>query len=266
MLDETAQYSRLVVFDTNAIEGRYLEPLLRGETCRDLALVRACDPPYVPALYVKSFYEICQHAKDGRSFRWLSHDFGYPGGKERGRHILEQIPDVAEETLFWWFHLCEEWRGLDWHAEQSRIETHVVEGEQEAALRELQVRRDFSQWKFALTAFCERVWDVLEANFKMLTVHDTMRDADRLFQVERSLALNSLVPNEDFEFVMALQLLSPAAFVTMDAKLLTRTGLSLSLNVPTAFLHPDRLADSIAENFSTRWTREQSCARSKGGG
>jgi hypothetical protein len=54
-----AENSRLVVFDTNAIEQRYLAPLLRGEVCRDFERLRRNTPQYTPAFYVKSYYEIC---------------------------------------------------------------------------------------------------------------------------------------------------------------------------------------------------------------
>lgn len=64
---EEADFSRLVVFDTNTVEGRYLAPLLRGEKCHDLELLRTANPPYMHAIYVKSYYETCQHAEVGRT-------------------------------------------------------------------------------------------------------------------------------------------------------------------------------------------------------
>jgi hypothetical protein len=61
------ELSRLVVFDTNAIEQRYLAPLLRGEVCRDFDRLRCSSSQYTPAFYVKSYYEICSHVKFGWS-------------------------------------------------------------------------------------------------------------------------------------------------------------------------------------------------------
>lgn len=53
--------SRLVLFDTNVIEGRYLGPLLAGEKCEDFE--RLQEKGYQPAVFVKTLYEIWNHAK-----------------------------------------------------------------------------------------------------------------------------------------------------------------------------------------------------------
>ena len=112
--------TRVVVFDTNVLEARYLAPLLRGERCRDFDLLRTNTPAYRPAIYIKSFYEICQHCKlgDKKKRPWLSDEFSYPGGLDTGRRILSKIPELsAELNLYWWFNMAEEWRDLDWDEE-----------------------------------------------------------------------------------------------------------------------------------------------------
>lgn len=256
-------YSRLVIFDTNTIERRYLAPLLRGQKCRDLELLRWAQAPYEPALHIKSLYEICQHIKEGRRFPWM--DESYPGGIEQGRRILEGLPAADEPNVFWWFRQSEEWRTADWDHERLQIETLCRKGARPAALRELEVRRAFSEWKHALSEFCERVWSVLSNHFRILTAHDVAANPDRLFAAEQDLCMNSLIPNEDFELVTALMVLNPAAFISEDKRLLRDAALSVSSNCHTAFVHPDQLREAVAAEFAFRWSTEQSAARASGG-
>jgi hypothetical protein len=88
---------RLVVFDTNVVEGIYLPFLLRGDPIRDLIRLRTEAPCYTPAICVKTLYEIMDHLKlGGKKWPWLHNpEFGYPGGLEEGERILAQSLSFA---------------------------------------------------------------------------------------------------------------------------------------------------------------------------
>lgn len=266
-LKRSRDYSdRLVVFDTNVIEQRYLAPLLRGEPCRDFALLRTHDPPYHPTVYVKSYYEICQHAKQGKSFPWLSAEYSYPGGISTGRRILEQLGEsTTDENLYWWFNVADDWRGLDWREEEARVRALVVESERPAALREVAVRQEFSAWKFALTRFCERIWDVLEGQMTILTAYDVFGEngefQHEVFALDQEMASRCLVPNEDFEIVSAALSTRASAFVTLDRALLGTTAVTIDLHRATAFVHADRLNDALTTGFAFRWVQPTSRGR-----
>lgn len=251
-----------VVFDTNVLEGRYLPALLRGEECRDFSVVRSAG--FVPAVHVKSLHEICHHAKlGGKTFPWMSKDVGYPGGIERGKAILRHLPNCdVDNNVYWWFGLCEEWRDLDWEEEEARIRSLVRREDQESALVEVAIRRDFTTRKFELTAFCNRIWDAIETHLEVLVDHYADAAAwQHAFDVHREVAFNSLIPNEDLEIVVGAVLAGARAFITKDARVLQFGGLSLSLNHKTAFVHADQLREAVDNDLAFRWSRQQTSPR-----
>jgi hypothetical protein len=260
-----AEHSRLVVFDTNAIEQRYLTPLLRGETCRDFDRLRRSE--YIPAFYVKSYYEICSHAKFRKEFPWMDKKLGYPGGiYDEGAKILREAPRLAgKHNLYWLFGLCEQWRDMDWEREAAKISALVFASDQAAALSELDVRRRFSEWKFALTGFCSQIWSALAREMKILTEQDLFASPSKfaeVFSLQQELASNSLIPNEDLEIVVAALANNAVAFVTSDEKILSCTALSVSLNYRTAFVHTEELITALESDFEFRWSPEQTRGRS----
>ncbi len=261
----------LVVFDTNAVEKLYLAPLLRGEACRDFDYIRHHEPPYTPALYVKSFYEICHHVKYGKPFPWMTAESGYPGGLDEGRRILRKAPDLnGEPNLYWWFGLCEEWRYTDWDQKAVKVTELVGSDEHSTALDLMRVQQEFAGWKFKLTAFCEHIWNVLSSEMVILLPNSVfgpdLQRSNEAFQLEQELALHGLVPNEDLEIVVAALINDAVAFVTCEEKILSATALSLSLNWKTAFVHAEQLKASVDSSFQYRWTPEQTKARESFGG
>ena len=252
---------RLVVFDTNVVEARYLEPLLRGQDCRDLARLRDPAAGYSPAIFIKSYYEICQHAKHGtKKLRWCSAEYGYPGGLDVGRRILSKA-GLSAENLYWWFSMAEEWRGLDWREHEAELTRLAAPSVRRKVVQECSARREFASWKFSLSAFCERIWAALQSEFTVLTPHDVYgfqgEPLDEVFQLEQDLAERRIVPSEDFEIVTAALAVRASALVTIDKALLTQAGMSIDLNWKTAFVHPDHLMDALDSGFAVRWSAVQ---------
>jgi hypothetical protein len=266
-MSSSTSTQRLVVFDTNVIERYYLAALLKGEPCRDFERLRTHHLGYTPALYIKSFYEICDHIKLGtKRFPWMTRDNGYPGGLDKGRQIIQGTPRVdGELNLYWWFGLCEEWQGIDWDQEAERVRMYVKADQQADGLHIVEIRRQFTAWKYALTTFCERVWDVLSKEMVILSPYDVygadLRRLNEAFQVEQELAFHSMVPSEDFEIVVAALLTNAAAFITDEKKILSATALSLGLNWQMAFVHATQLTSALENNFQFRWTPEHAPMR-----
>ena len=265
-MNADADNRSIVVFDTNVIEGRYLTALLKGEQCRDFESLRR--EGYQPAYYVKSFYEICSHIKNGSPrFPWMDPKFGFPGGLDEGRRILSDSPDMFyEENFLWKFGLCEEWRGRDWEEYARLTAEFVIPDEKDAALEDVQVDRRFAEWKFALSAFCWKIWDAMSNEMETITMHNVfggdpikMHEA---FRLEQELALESLIPSEDFEILLAALMTNASGFITQERKILSATALSLSLNHKTAFVHPDQLQHAIQNRFQIRWSLAQVQRRS----
>jgi predicted nucleic acid-binding protein len=260
--DESSQ-TRLIVFDTNVVESRYIGALLRRESVRDFAWLR--EHGCMPAVARKSVFEILYHVKKGEpALPWMDQTLGYPGGLEAGTQILRQIPELASrENLFWWFGLCEEWRGLDWEAERELVESLVRPGDKQSALRSVAVREELSAWKFRLTAFCDRIEEAINREMRILEEHldrSNLRGVTLFDELSRS----CLVPNEDLEILVAALMAEADAFVTADRDLLMQSGLSLSLNYKTSFVHPDQLRESVSEGFLVRWSHSQTHPRNGG--
>lgn len=263
-MTNNAQLQQLVVFDTNVIEGRCLSKMLNGRTSDEIELVRS--KGYTPTVHAKSFFEICHHAKLGTSIFQKQKPDGYPGGIEKGKQIMRRLPGwEVEHNVFWWFGLCEEWRGLDWEAERERVRLLASDISRESTLHEQDVRREFSEWKFSLSRFCDRVWNVLERETMILTDQDVYGDRadrlDRVFALQQEIALRSMAPSEDLELVVAALTVGASAFVTCDRRLSMFGGLSLSGNHETAFVHPDKLQDALEIDFRCRWSEDQTSER-----
>jgi hypothetical protein len=252
---------RLILFDTNIIERRYLSALLRGERCRDFDFVNS--KGFTPAVHVHSLCEICHHAKLGtKRFPWMDDQLGYPGGIERGKSILRRLPNCdVENNVYYWFGLCEEWRGIDWDGEAERWKDMSRPEDAEEMALYTDVRREFSTWKFALSSFCERIWDVAISRMRLLT--DEGRPPNEVFRLQQEVSLDALLPTEDLPIVFSALIADAVALVTEDQKLLQFGGLSLSLNYRTAFVHPDGLREAIEANFDSRWSKEQTRARTE---
>jgi hypothetical protein len=254
----------LIVFDTNVVEGRYLPRLLLEEPIADFDALRSHENTYAPAIVIKSIYEIWHHAKLGRpKLAWMDDSFGYPGGIDEGRRILRKHPDCAsEENLHFWFGLCEEWMCLDWDAEKAQLESMVRPEARQSVAVDIAVRRAFTSWKARLCAFCDRIWNAIENQMDILSSMTSMteRVVGEHFQLLHQLCRESILPNEDLEILATTLQHGAAGFVTEDSRILKQTGLSLTFNHGTAFVHPDRLREAAQEDFSIRWSNTQ-CAR-----
>jgi hypothetical protein len=196
----------------------------------------------------------------------MTPELGYPGGLDEGRRILRNPPHISgAPNLYWWFGLCEEWRYLDWDQEVHRVLDFVREEERDVALHVVEVQRQFSAWKFALTAFCERIWDVLSQEMVILSPQEAygskLQHGEGAFQVEQKLAKYSIVPSEDLDLVAMALVVDAAAFVTCEEKILSATALSLSLNWQTAFVHAEQLTTALKDDFQFRWSQTQTRPR-----
>jgi hypothetical protein len=80
-----------------------------------------------------------------------------------------------------------------------------------------------------------------------------------VFFYEQELAKDSLLPNEDFEIVLAALFLEARVFVTEDDKdLIWRGGLSLGVNTPPlTFCCPERLDEAVKGDFGLRFYRRK---------
>lgn len=161
--------------------------------------------------------------------------------------------------------MAEEWIACDWVEEEERVHICLAPPARESALHELRVRRQFTEWKFSLSAFCGRIWDVLAAQMTILTPIDVYgfhgEYHHEAFFLNQDLATRRLVPNEDLEIVSAALVSRASAFVTAEKALLWSTALTIDLNWKTAFVHVDRLAEALSEEFTFRWSHPQTSPR-----
>lgn len=259
-----------VMFDTNVVEGRCLRALISGDRCREFDRVR--EHGYEPAVAMHTVLEIANHAKLGdKRFPWMCSECGYPGGKAVGEQIVRRIlgaragmpvgsngseNDAVEANFYWYFSICEEWRGLDAMEIYPALDRLVDDDGRERMIREAEHMVEFARWKCELSAFCRRIFDVIEEQAVVLTAHSMASEnakPDGVVRLERELMANAILPNEDIALVQFACAVGAAALVTEDARLVKLGGLSLNMNYKLAFVRPDHLGDALENGFWWRW-------------
>ncbi|KPA16268.1 hypothetical protein MHK_003510, partial [Candidatus Magnetomorum sp. HK-1] len=125
----------------------------------------------------------------------------------------------------------------------------------------LKIQKEFVKWKQSLkSAFCQ-IDTIIESKNIYVCEYFQIYTSDwyksKGFFYEQELCKNSLLPNEDFEIIMAALFLKSKVFITNETKdrgIIWRGGLSFGFNSPSiCFCCPERLEDAIKENFSCRF-------------
>lgn len=143
------------------------------------------------------------------------------------------------------------------------IEKHCVKSDQEEARKMLALQKDFVAWKIALRqAFLEVRQKINESGITIFHYFEVFNSDWYQFEGfgwEQAFAQDSLLPNEDFELILASIALQANAFVTSDdSDLIWRGGLSLGLNSPhISFCCPEKIKEAIDTDFSFRFYRRE---------
>lgn len=107
----------------------------------------------------------------------MAPEFGYPGGKEEGKKPLTRFVDLGtdEHNFYWHFAMCEEWRDLE-PADLYPLDQLTDPQSRERMQREAEYKLEFARWRFKLSAFCDRIFDLIAAQASVITDHDLPRD------------------------------------------------------------------------------------------
>lgn len=245
--------SNLIVFDTNVIESSYLPSLLRGESIRDLTMLRDAEPPYTPAISVKTLYEIQGHLKSGRVRNMA--EFEYPGGIEAGMKILSSLsgPPDMKGTQYSFSQIEEVFRDS---GEFLQLATALLqERYHSTAAKDVDTYREFRNWCTRMRAFMRLAEQSVEREFFIIERHHvyglSLQTANIALQAERELCMNTFVPSEDFEILSTALLTGASALVTEDVRLL-HTGWSVPANYKTSFVHRCKLTEAVESGFAVR--------------
>lgn len=257
--DSMDQLSRIVMFDTCVVESKYIWPLLRGEQLRDVAILGTAG--YTPAIFIKTLYEIWYHLHvGGGGIPDLKNGhLGYPGCVTgyADKFMRGKIPGVMDSNLlaYFWFNLSEEWAYRDWDRVTRAVERSVDPAHHEQALSVLEVQEQFDAWKREMREFCKRVERLIKsAGFQIVQYQSVFCQRESnggIIPVDYELAFESLIPNEDFELVVASVACDAAAIVTADSKLQGRMRASLGLRfgAPALVAH-ECLVDAVDDGFA----------------
>lgn len=231
------RYRELVILDTSVLEGRYLWPLLRGDPCYDIQAIT--NHGYEPAVLQKTLGEVWSHAVlgKGNSSGWTRECIDYPDTLKTMEESIgcNDRRSDAQRTAWFWYNLAEEWQGRN-----ERLST---------------TGREFLHWKSRMKHFCLNVEHVLKSVGVSVVSpwvgisepHDLAMAAN----VEREVALNSLLPSEDCAWIVDSVILGARAAVTCDEEVIYRGRISLGLNLQTpSFVHPSRLRDALEDGFA----------------
>ncbi len=181
-----------------------------------------------------------------------------------GQRLFKKEPNIDEiGNSYYWYNLCEEWQGWDFfESSQQNIDKFINKSHTKEALHYLDMQRLFVEWKKGLKSVFTLIDDLLRKHRVSILEYIKVFGSDwymkKGFIYEQELAKNSLMPNEDFELVLAALCKQSQVFVTEDDKeLLWRGGLSLGLGTPClSFCCPERLKEAIEDNFNLRFYRK----------
>lgn len=190
------------------------------------------------------------------------------------RFLNSEINDIAQQLFrndsridmlgntYFWCNLSEEWRcDENLQNRYENIQKYVCPEQREEALQVLETQRKFLLWKSRIRDAMHNIDRILKGNgirvCEYYQVYASEWYKKKGFFFEKEFARDSLVPNEDFEIIMAAFFLEVKAFITRDNKgLIWRGGLSLGLNVPhISFCCPERIEQAIEDDFGSRCYR-----------
>jgi hypothetical protein len=178
--------------------------------------------------------------------------------------LFKKSPDIdGLGNTYFWYNLCEEWQGWEFSKEmEQNIESGLV-ADQEKAKEFLNSQKDFVRWKRGMReSFYQVDVQIKRENIhvcEFFQIFSSEWYKKEGYSYEQDFAQDSLIPNEDFEILMAAFFLNAKVFVTEDDKdLIWRGGLSIGLNLPRiAFCCPQRLSEAIGDEFNQRYYRRK---------
>ncbi|NJK54406.1 MAG: hypothetical protein HC936_19490 [Leptolyngbyaceae cyanobacterium SU_3_3] len=256
-----------VFIDTNVLA------LIAGNTSLGKSVIKHLNDAGLEAVtFSKCVYELYSLLKGTTSDR--------RDKKSRNNHPLKdflqpQINDIGQKLFrktnldhkantYYWFSLCEEWMWSDhFESYEELIEKFCIESDREKSREMLSLQKDFVDWKMALRQAFSEVNQKISENGVTVFHYFEVFSSDWYqfvgFSWEQTFAQDSLLPNEDFELVLASIALQAKAFITSDDNdLIWRGGLSLGLNSPhICFCCPERIKEAIDTDFAFRFYRRE---------
>ncbi|MEA5479133.1 hypothetical protein VB774_16040 [Pseudanabaena galeata UHCC 0370] len=183
-----------------------------------------------------------------------------------GQRLFKKTNLTEKANTPYWFNLCEEWMWSDFfNSYEDLFEKYCDKSDQtdqEEIKETLSLQKDFCEWKASMRQSFSEIRQEISNNgitvFNYFEVFNSDWYQFEGFFWEQSFAQDSLIPNEDFELVLAAIALQASAFITTDNKeLIWRGGLSLGLNAPQiSFCCPRRIKEAIDTNFAFRYYPE----------
>lgn len=217
-----------------------------------------------PVTYIRCMYELYSivkgTTKSGERKRHPLKDLLPPGINDTAQRLFRRWEQIdVQGTAYFWFNLCQEWEGwgyFDDVAEQ--VGKYVRPEDREQAAEYLSMQKEWLLWKQAV----DRVLDLIDSRIRAAGVRvfdyeevfaSTTR-SQRLRTETRELARTTLLPNEDFDLVIAAIEMDAHVYVTEDRRLMRLGAASLGSNGPRlSFCHPAALRIAAADGFSLRF-------------
>jgi hypothetical protein len=264
--NQTSSKKRVFI-DTNVLA------LIVGNTSLGKSVIKHLkDADIEPITFSKCVYELYSLLKGTTTDRYNKtsrnnhplKDFLKPEINDIGQKLFRKTDINPKANTFYWFNLCEEWMWPDYfESYEELIQKHCVEPDREESREMLALQKDFVEWKIALKQSFSAINLKISENgiiiFDYLEVFNSVWYQFEGVAWEQKLAQDSLLPNEDFELVLAAISLQANAFITSDDNdLIWRGGLSLGLNSPEmSFCCPEKIKEAIDTDFTFRCYRTE---------
>jgi hypothetical protein len=192
-------------------------------------------------------------------------NFLQPEINDIAQRLFKKSPDIdTTGNSYYWFNLSEEWRGWDYFENmEGKIESLVADLDHDEVLIFQENQKKFAAWKAGVLSAFNAIDNAIKIQGIHVCEYFQIYSSDWYkkygFFYERELAKNSLLPNEDFEIVMAALFLEARVFISQDDKgFVWRGGLSFGHNMPQlSFCCPEKIEEAIGDDFTYRFYSKQ---------
>ena len=190
-------------------------------------------------IFSKSIYEIYSLLKGITKKKTSKHPLKYLVPKELNdiaQKIFKDTKIDMSSTSYYWYNMSEEWsdnENLSKEAKEFRIWKNKI-------------KQAFSKVNKAIDDSGLNICEYIH-------LYKSKWYLGEGFILEQNLAWDSLIPNEDFELILAALYLNTRVFITNDKDILKQGGLSLGLNSSSiSFCSQKSLQQAINDKFSQR--------------
>jgi len=172
---------------------------------------------------------------------------------------------IEQKNVEYWFNLSQEWEGWEFFSRQEEhIEKYIKDNAEKILAKEdLELKKDFIKWKAVIREFYDLIDTFIEKNnirvYNYSEVYSSEWYKDEGYLLEINISKNCMLPNEDFEIIIAAIFSKSKVFITNETKnngIVMRGAISSNISFPLCFCNSKKLEEAIDSDFILRFYHE----------